>query len=76
MLIEFRKQNHLRCEYCSRVFKNRQNKSRHIVMNSCPEIKKSIASGNMQPFAKKHKVTHESIGVSSEPNTAAPVHKR
>jgi len=55
------------CDYCNKLFSSRQSKSRHITMNRCPEIKKSIANGDMEPHTKKHKVTHESDKASNPP---------
>ena len=69
-LQSFRKQSRLHCDYCPKKFKCRQTKSIHITMNRCPEIKKKIVSGEMEPYNKKHKVPHESVIVRSEPEPA------
>ena len=66
-----RKLYHLRCDYCGNYFKNRAAKSTHIRMNRCPEVKKLIACGAMEPFTrtKKPKLVHD----GSEPTPPAPV---
>ena len=71
MLKTTRKIYHLRCDYCGDYFKSGQNKYKHIKMNRCPEVKKLIACGAMEPFTptKKPKLVHE----RSEPIPPAPV---
>ena len=61
ILKEARKNFRLCCDYCGKKFKSRAAKSTHIVMNRCPEIKKLIANGAMDPFTrtKKPKLVHE-----------------
>ena len=63
----FKKYSHLHCEFCPKKFKSRQSKSIHIRMNRCPELKKKIDAGEMEPYTKKQKVLHNSVIVRSEP---------
>jgi phage FluMu protein Com len=56
-----RKYKNLRCEFCGDNFLCRQAKFKHIKMNRCPEIKKLIEAGQMQPYPKKQKVQESVI---------------
>ena len=62
-----RKQLSLFCDYCPQHFTTRSAKYKHIKMNRCPELKKKIVAGEMEPFTKKQKVLQESVIVRSEP---------
>ena len=62
-----RKQLSLFCDYCPQHFTTASAKCKHIRMNRCPELKKKIVAGEMEPFTKKQKVLQESVIVRSEP---------
>jgi hypothetical protein len=70
ILKEARKNFRLCCDYCGKKFNSSAAKSTHIKMNRCPEIKKLIATGAMEPFTrtKKPKLIHETY----EPTPPVP----
>ena len=65
--MELKKQLSLRCKHCGCSFTRRQSKFIHLTMNRCPELKKKIDAGEMEPYTKKQKVLQESVIVRSEP---------
>ena len=67
MNYEYIKQLSLSCKHCRKIFKSRQVKYNHLTMNRCPELKKKIDAGEMEPYTKKQKVLPNSVIVRSEP---------
>ena len=61
----------LSCIHCKKIFKTRQVKYNHLTMNRCPELKKLIDAGEVEPRVKKAKVD-QSVIVRSEPNPPPP----